>query len=335
MRAHRAKKKMNNITLDEIVSIIKEKSDIAVFIHQRPDGDAIGSAFALKHAFPEKNIAVVCPDAIPDRLKFISCGEDTVSPDSLHFVPELKISLDAAADHLLGEDTVQKAGGIDIKVDHHASGNDFANRCYVDSKSASCSEIVFEILSLAGSINEAAANALYAGIVSDTGCFRYSNTTPKTHRITAELCEKYPVDFAEINTRLFQTKTHTEIAAAKYAYNNLQLHRNGTVASLIFTNEAKERLGLCASDISSVNDIPRTVDGVDLGIVITQNSDKPEIFKISTRSNRYTDANALCALFGGGGHLRAAGGQITAASPEEALQTIISKTLEFLGDEND
>lgn len=326
---------MNNITPKEIARAIKESDSIAVFIHQKPDGDAIGSAFAVKLSFPEKNIAVVCPDAVPERLKFISCGEDTVSPDAMPFTPELKISLDAAADHLLGEDTVEKAGGIDIKVDHHASGNDFAKTSYIDCKSASCAEIVYEILSCAGSLNDSSANAIYAGMVSDTGCFRYSNTTPKTHRITAELTESFNVDCAEINTRLFQTKTHTEIAAAKYAYNNLQFYKDGTVAALMFTNEAKESLGLSASDISSVNDIPRTVEGVDLGIVITQNTDRPDVFKISTRSNRYTDANALCALFEGGGHLRAAGGQITAPSPDAALQTVISKTLEFLGDKND
>ncbi len=320
---------MNNITTAEIADIIEKKDNIAVICHIRPDGDTVGSAFGLKFGYPEKNIAVVCGHTVPKRLMFIADGQEIYLPNELPFEPDFVISVDTANFELIGDGTLAALGKerADIKIDHHLSGEEMASLCYTDHTSAACAEIIYEILAEKNRVTKSAASALYAAIASDTGCFKYSNTTPKTHIIAARTIEA-GADFCEINTRLFQTKTANEAAAIRYAYNNISLHQNGTVAFLLYTNEVKAQLGITSDEISVANDIAREIEGVDLGINVTQNDENPEIFKISFRSNRYTDVNALAKRLGGGGHLRASGARIKASSPDEAKEIILAAVKE-------
>lgn len=321
---------MNNITLKEAADMLRNHDNILILTHISPDGDTLGCAYALKHSLPQKKAAVVCDDKLPERLRFICEDADSLSPDTLpeDFEPGLIISVDTATAVLAGAygKALAEKGAIDIKIDHHPMSEEFARYNYIDTDASSCGEIILDLVGYLSPLNKAAAEALYAAISSDTGSFRYSNVTPETHRKAAVLLSE-GIDNADISKRLFESKTQNEMRAMRVALESLKFYRGGSVASVCFTNEMKLRNTLSDEDIGDITSIPRQIKGVELGITIKQKEDNPREFRISMRSEKTIAANALCALFGGGGHLRAAGAMIEAESGDEAERMIIGRVL--------
>ncbi len=308
---------------------------VLILAHARPDGDTIGSAWALKCALEARQIQaeVVCDDPIPRRLQFIVDGRESLTHETLPegFLPDYVVAVDVAEIKLLGEYGRSLEGSIDLKIDHHAGGSRFARLNYINGGSASCAEIIFDLVLNMGKkcMTDAVKRALYAGMASDTGCFRYSNVTASTHRKAADLIAG-GVDFAQINTLLFESKSYGEIRAAMMTYKNLQLYRGGSVAMLFVTNELREKNNLTMDDLGDISSLPREIDGVELSVVVKQSEKHPERFRISMRSGSDYASNSLCAMFGGGGHMRAAGAMVEAATPEEAEELIRDKVLDRL-----
>ncbi len=311
----------NNITLREIAELIKTKNNILVAVHERPDGDCIGSAFALKYAFADKNIKVVCSDAIPERLAFLCDTKDVSLPDDVsdYFI----IAVDCASAQLMGKGLCSLADKVDLKIDHHATGKEYATLEYTDSTAGAAGEIVFEIIKLAGAMNKRCADALYAAVSSDTGGFRYANTSATTLRRAAEIVEA-GADSVYINSMLYENKGRGEIRATLEALRNLKYYFEGRVAITGFSNEAKKRENITDDDLGCVSSLPREIEGVDLGVVIKEREDAPGVYKISTRSNDRVDCTKICSAFGGGGHLRAAGASLEADNFEDAVEKIVS-----------
>lgn len=307
--------------------------NIMVLAHISPDGDTLGSAFAVKYSMPQKNIVVVCDDKISERLRFICGSDESLRPDRLPdgFKPELIVSVDTASLALAGEYGKSLAGKIDIKFDHHPMSEEFAIYNYIESGIAACGEIITDLIGYLGVLNKSAAEALYAAISSDTGCFKYRNVTAETHRKAAVLLDA-GIDHSDINMRLFENKTHKEMTAARVTMESLKYYRQNSVTSVCFTNEMKQKYDLDDDDIGDISSIPREIAGVELGVVIKQKQNNPREFKISMRSGPTIAANRLCAMFGGGGHLRAAGGIIEADSGEEAERIVMDRVLSALGE---
>ncbi len=322
---------MNNITLKKAAEMLLSHDNILVLAHNSPDGDTLGSAFAIKYSMPQKNVVVVCDDKLPERLRFICGGEESLRPDRLSdgFEPELIVSVDTASLALVGEYGKSLAGKIDIKFDHHPMSDEFALYNYIESGTAACGEIITDLIGYLGVLNKSAAEVLYAAISSDTGCFKYRNVTAETHRKAAVLLDT-GIDHSDINMRLFENKTHKEMTAARVTLESLKFYRQNSVTSVCFTNEMKLKYNLDDDDIGDISSIPREIAGVELGVVIKQKQDMPREFKISMRSGPTIAANELCAMFGGGGHLRAAGGIIEAESGEEAERFIMTRVLSAL-----
>ncbi len=317
---------MNNITLREIASRIRETERMIILTHDRPDGDTIGSAYAIKNAFPDREIYVINDCVLSGRLAFVAGGDSDLSPDRIapDFCPDLVMAVDIASLELAGKCGERYANRIDIRIDHHAMGQDFAQYNYTDPHSASCGEIIFDLLRELDAVNARTAAPLYAAICSDTGSFRYSSVTADTYRKAAALVET-GIDFSGIAARMVACKTAQEVRAIRAGYELLRFHRNGQIASILFTSQKKSELNLAEEDLCVLASLPKEIDGVQLSIVIKQCSDDVSRFKISMRSEPSIAANALCALFGGGGHLCAGGATVTAATPEEAEQTVLSR----------
>ena len=228
---------MIEITLAEIVGRIERAGRIWIVTHRRPDGDAVGSAFGLQFAieasFPEKQITAICADEIPQRLSFLAPTSEfsTCKPfDGC----DLCISVDIASRKLLGDLEEAMGDVVDIKIDHHESGDDFAPRAYVDPHAAAAGEIVLSLIELFPEIKDEgkarqAYHALYGAIAADTGGFRYSNTTPETHRMAAKLIEK-GASHAEICRNLFECKTKTALAAEAFAMANVSYRCGGRIS---------------------------------------------------------------------------------------------------------
>lgn len=312
----------NNITLREIADKINEARSILLFMHRRPDGDTVGSAYGIKYAFPEKEIYCLCADDIPSRLQFISKAAFEVCPDD--FEPELVISVDSASRGLLGRfgDEI-----IDIKIDHHETSEDYAEYNFTDSTASATGEIIYKILRLCGAMTPGSANALYSAISSDTGGFRYSNTTAETLRIAADLCEA-GADMAECSHALFESRTQAEVRALSAVYANIRYYENGGIAVVNLTNEIKKRYNITDDDVGEISSIPREIEGVELAVTIRQLSNSPERYKISMRSGRTVDVDKICGLFGGGGHVKAAGAEISAPNPQQAERMVLKHVIE-------
>lgn len=328
---------MSNITLSAAASLIAEKRKILIITHGHPDGDTLGSAYGLKNAIKKYcDARVICIDTVPDRLKFITDGETDLHIERLEdFAPELVVAVDAAEPYLMGAYGEMYAGAIDLKIDHHVTGSEYARYNYIDGNTAACGEIIYKLIRELEAINCAtltpeSASALYAAVSSDTGSFKYANTTPDTMRTAAALMEA-GVDTEDINRRLYESKSMGEITAMKLALNGMKTFRRDSVAIFIITNKLKEENGLTDDNFGDVINILREIDSVELAVTLRQLSDKPEKFKISMRSSGEIRANELCAMFDGGGHVKAAGGMIIADSPESAEDTVIRRISEKLG----
>lgn len=317
------------LTMDELCARLCENKKTLIIYHVRSDADAVGSAFALKEIFRLMGITAMCAcsDEVPERLKFLS--EDTqgsvVIEDGMGIGQERVISVDSASPSQLGSlfDSLHK--DIDIMIDHHGMGTVYADN-YIDPTASATGEIIYTVAKklLADGklpiITPRILNCVYAAISSDTGGFRFSNVTPATHRIAAELIEA-GADSAAINHILFESKTLKQMLAEGEAIKSLKFRRDGRIASVRIPYSTKSALGLCDENLETVIDIPRSIGGVEVAFSVRQ-SDMDTFFRVSMRSSTDFDVSAVCKRFGGGGHVRAAGCGLRAANIDEAEETV-------------
>jgi len=316
------------VMLDEVCDLLMQAESILLFAHRRPDGDTLGSVSALKKGLENlgKTVYAVCCDSVTERLFFLTEGEifPSLLPDNLgEYLP---VAVDVASEEMLGSAIDLFKGKTTLRIDHHASGSDFAEYNCVRPEASATGEIVFDLLEKLNAWSLYAAERVYAAIASDTGCFKYSNVTPETHRKAATLLEK-GVKPDEINRLLFDNRSQGETEAFRLALDSLRYYEGGRLAVITITNEMKEKNGLTEEDLGDVSSIPRTIRGVSVGVVIKQDAKNPRSFKVSMRSDRTTDVAAICARMGGGGHFSAAGVTVEADNPEEAERRIVEEIL--------
>ena len=319
------------LSFDEVLDRLCTVADTLILFHRNPDADAVGSAFALKRILADLGSRAwcVCSDELPARLAFLTDGEqESVLPASIPDDLEIAriISVDTASPAQLGTLYELYADQIDMMIDHHGTGEPYADH-YVLPDAAATGEIMFDIAKqLAAeeriSVSNALCTDLYAAISSDTGGFRFSNVTPETHQRAAELLES-GVDAAEINHLLFDCKTQDQLRAQAAGISNLHLFADGKIAVITFPFALKMALGLSDADLDGLVEIARSIAGVKIAISLRQ--PKAEgVFRASVRASCSYDVSALCAKFDGGGHVRAAGCTITAADTDEAMQKLVS-----------
>lgn len=326
-----------SLSFDELCARLSENKPTLIVYHTHSDADAVGSAFALREIFRLLDIPAICAcsDEVPDRLRFLSDGAQgsVLVEAGMDLGHERVISVDTASPAQLGDMFHILHKDIDLMIDHHARGTVYADH-YIDATASATGEIIYEIAKrfLAEgkiyALSPQLLTCIYAAISSDTGGFRYSNVTPRTHRIAAELIEA-GVDAADINHKLFESKAPAQICAEGLAIESLELHFGGRVACSSISYREKQRFGVGESDLDTMIEIPRSVMGVEVAFVVRQPDEKP-YFRVSMRSACDFDVSAICARFGGGGHVRAAGCGIEAADIEEAIKKILDAISEKL-----
>ncbi len=323
------------LSFEEVIARIEEPMDTLVLFHRNPDADAVGSAFALKEVLRQLGSAALCAcaDETPARLRFLCEGEqESTRIEALpeNFSPARVIAVDTASPAQLGNLWESYEGHIDLMLDHHASGEVYADH-YIRPDAAATGEVMFDIvkqLATAGriEITEGLCVRLYAAISADTGGFRFSNVTPETHMRAAELLAS-GIDSAEINRLLFDTNTMDQLRARAAGISNLHLFADGAIAVITFPYALKVALGLSDEHLDSLVDIARSLAGVRVAVSIRQPGTEG-VFRVSVRSSCEYDVSALCARFGGGGHMRAAGCTLTASDMDEAMNKLVS-AIEF------
>lgn len=329
------------ISVEEICDILEECPRMLILTHVNPDGDCIGSAFALKLMVEAVGGTAhcVCPSELPRRLQFLMTGQDDMhlAVEGMSMSEALDgydviCSVDVASPMQLGELSCLTEQ-VDFMIDHHGVGTRFAPYL-LDETASATGEILYDVYATlaARQVFESlpdAARRIYAAMVSDTGSFKFSNTTPKTHLIVADLVNIINtagdggMDTADVCRSLFGQRTLKELTAQMLAIQNLHFYEDGSLGVVTFTQQMLADAGLTEEEIGNVVDTPRGVEGVLVGLSIRQTAADPRAYKVSSRANVECDVSAVCASFGGGGHVRAAGCTIEADSMEEAENMVV------------
>ncbi|MCM1543845.1 MAG: bifunctional oligoribonuclease/PAP phosphatase NrnA [Ruminococcus sp.] len=314
------------IDFERAVSLLRENDCFVILTHANPDGDTLGSGYALMAALRKlgKKVRLINNDNIPEKYSYITEAAQADSFDS-GFV----VSVDVADKKLLGKDVESEFGDkVDLAIDHHGTNRLFAKESYIESDSASACEIVFLIIKALGvSIDEYMASCLYTGCSTDTGCFRYSNVTVRSHEIAAELIA-LGADHAAINVKMFETKKKGYVKLQAMCLDSMEFHLGDRLCLLVVTRKMLEQTSTTDEDVDAIVAFSRQIEGVLVGVTIKEKSDG--IFKVSVRTHEGVDASAICSAFGGGGHLRAAGCSFTCGI-DEIKRQIIEETEKHLG----
>ncbi len=299
--------KTNNISIEKVAELLKQNDEILILPHKNPDGDTLGCAFALREALEilGKKALVSPSGTIPSRYCYMT---EKFSKDSeKDFKQPYIVAVDTASVQLVDEQHKSLCENADISIDHHQSNEGFAKNTLVDSSSSSCCEIVFDVIKTLGvEINHYIASCIYTGLATDTGCFKYRNTTIKSHLVAAEVME-YGIDIAELNRILFEQKSRARLELEKLAVASIEYYFSDKVAIIFLTREMFELSGAKPHDVEGITPIPKMIEGVEVGVTIRELGE--ETLKVSLRTNKI-DAAAICREFGGGGHKGAAGFEI-------------------------
>ena len=310
--------------MQKVIDYLKKWDNMLLLTHVRPDGDTIGSAAALCQALRD-----MCKTAyLLYNPEITTTYEPYAAPywAGDDFAPEHVISVDVASLSLLPGNAEKYRDSIELAIDHHPSYGGFAKVAYVDATAAAAGEIVYEIIERMTPITPAIALPLYVAISTDCGCFVYSNTTPRTHRIAAALMEQ--VNVADVNKALFRTKSKVRLAMESRMVADMELYDDGRVVVMSIPLSLCEEMHAAEADIEELSSLAALVEGTDCGITLREL--KPGTVKISVRSGKRVNACAACQKIGGGGH-RAAAGATVEGTMDEAKQAILQAVMEVAG----
>lgn len=305
------------ITLESAAKTLLSKDKILILTHRSPDGDTIGSGYALAMALRKlgKSVKVDCTDPFPEKYSYF-----TDKLEKLEFDEEFVVSVDIADTKLLGEKLSDYADKIDLCIDHHGSNTKYAKEYYVEASAAAAAQVIAKLIRLMNvEFDKDIANAIYTGITTDTGCFRYTNVTAETHRIAADMID-CGAESGMINRLMFETKSRSRLEIERRVMDSIQFYLDGRCAIAYATIDMMKESSAVDSDMEGVSSLPRQIEGVMAGITLREKNNGK--FKVSVRTTDELDASAICANFGGGGHKAAAGCMIT-GTLNEAIEQII------------
>ena len=290
-------------TVKEAAKWLLERDHFLILTHRRPDGDAVGSAIAL------------C-------LGLRSIGKDAWIWANPQFTPRYEarlagltrqdaaenaviVAVDLASEGLLPFGGEQFAGKTQLCLDHHPSNTGYAAETLVQAECGGCGELIWDVLEeLGAKLDRAVAEAVYIAISTDTGCFRFNNTTARTFR-TAAKCVDHGAEIGPINREHFEIKTKGRLRLEARIMDTIEFFADGKVAIACLPQAWVEELNVTEDDLDSISGFPRTIDGVSVSVMI-RNSE-PGKAKLSVRTAPGYNASAYCQKLGGGGHAAAAG----------------------------
>jgi len=319
----------NALSLAEAAAFLREHDNYLIFTHRRPDGDTIGSAAALcltlralgKNAFVEKN------SQLTPRYSFLI--ENLYPQEGFH--PAQKLLCDTASAKQLSPEGAavfeSDPTAFSLNIDHHVSNTGFARSTLCLPKAA-CGEVVFALAKELGTaLTTDIARAIYVAAATDTGCFRFSNTTADTLAVAAEMA-KFPIGQAELNYKLFLEQSAPRMALLQLLLKELRFYRNGEICTVTLTLSMLQESAATEDDAEGFAGLAREIAGVHCGILLREEPGGK--VRVSVRSSEKLNASALCENFGGGGHVRAAGCGFVSSAPAEAEALLVKKAEELL-----
>lgn len=324
---------MNRFDLAKAQAFIREGNDFLVVSHVQPDGDAVSSTLAMGHLLGM--LGKSCTMAIADRV-----------PGKLHYLPDvdqIKLASEAEPparqyDRIIAVDCADysRIGSADrwftadariLNIDHHPTNDGYGDVCLINTEAAATAEILYTLISAMGvSWNKALADCIYTGILTDTGGFRYNNTTPATLRIASEMLD-HGTDGHLLADGLLEKFTHSHVRLLQRALGTLSFAAGDRISWVKVTLQDMAETDAANEDLEGLVNYPRNIDGVEVGLLFKEVD--PGKVKVSLRSSGNVDVAAFAQSWGGGGHVRAAG--LTVNKPlEEAEQLIIASLVELM-----
>lgn len=313
-------------SLEQAKEFLLTHDDYLVVSHIQPDGDAVSSTVAVGWLLSclGKKFTLINEGPIPERMKFLCLSEQIVNME-LH-PPERSfkhvICVDCADFGRVG--LTQQCFAPDaliLNIDHHPTNNGYGSTTLIKPDAAATAEILYDLIHAFGfQWTKEIATAIYTGLLTDTGGFRYSNTSPKVMAAASELLG-YGVNGPELSETLLEAMTLPQMKVLVKALNTLEMTPDGKISWVYVTPEHMVEAGAANDDLEGIVNYPRNIQGVEVGILFKVIND--QAVKVSLRSAGKVDVAALAQTFGGGGHVRAAGCRI-----EGTLDTIIPQVIE-------
>lgn len=298
--------------------------------HVMPDGDSLGSVLALGMALQTKGkeVTMVSSEPLPDLYEFLPGIKEVVVGSVPERDYDLLVVVDCSVPERLGSTIIPlvDSGLPVVVIDHHVNDQPFGNYNYVKSAAAATGEIIMDLLEQLGiSLNLDLAINLYTAIVTDTGSFRYENTTPETHVKIAKLLE-CGVPVSLLSNLIFGEQPLKSIRLLAVALRNLEVSECGRIAWISIEREEIEAVGAEDQHIEGLISYPRKIKGVELAISFRE-LDENKV-KVSFRSKYTVDVNLLAKKFGGGGHVRASGCTIK-GNPLDVKEAVLKEAKEL------
>lgn len=321
-------------SLDDICDAIRTHQRFLLSAHIRPEGDSVGSLLGLKALLSGmgKEAWIVCQDPFPQRL-------DLMPQDGWHTVAELDrrgqkpkfdacIVVDCPNPSRIGK--VQEwiaPDTIVINIDHHVSNVRFGHHNFVNDRAAACGEIVYDLFKkLNVPITKEAALPIYVSISTDTGSFKYSNTTSKTHKIAAELIQT-GINLESINENVYERSSRNRVKLLADLLKHMQVEMGGKVVWAVVNSRMIKKTRATLEDTEGFIDFLRSVADVQIAFILIESGKR--IYQVSFRAKGSNDVNQIAEVFGGGGHRKAAGCTIYGTAQQAAAKILAAIHIYF------
>ena len=293
------------MTLDNILEEIKKAESIVILTHENPDGDAVGSSIAMYLGLKElgKTPDIIIPE-FPRAFENLP-GIENIKKESDIENYDLAIALDTASIKMLnGYSKYFEDAKTKIVIDHHSSNTMFGDYNYVDQDSPACAQLLLVLFNyLKIEVSKEIGTDILAGIITDTGGFRYDGVTAETFELVAGLCQK-GVKVSKVYQKVFASTSKSKFFLHRIALDRLELLDNEKIAFTYITKNDENSVGAENGDYDGIVEQGRDIEGVEISIFLRETE---KGIKASLRSKDYVNVSELCRIFGGGGHIRAAG----------------------------
>ncbi len=316
-------------SLDEVADELRAASSIVVLAHVRPDGDAIGSEIALASSLRAigKEVTVLNEDGCPSTLAFLPESETVGRPGAEPIAADLCVALDTANRTRLGEGCLAATADIPrlLTIDHHISNEGYGDIVHVDDGAPATGQIIYElIVSHDFPLTDAARDALFVAISTDTGGFRYPATNARTYEIGAALI-RAGADCGRLSSLTYERYPYRRIELLRELLGVLKLNSDGRLSSWSLDLKTKDAMSLRPDDSEGIIDVIRAIDTVVVAVFFEELRNGTVRISMRSKDREVADVCKICQAFGGGGHALASGARV-----EGDLDDVVGRVLDHI-----
>lgn len=325
---------MKNNTFEELAAVLLQAEKILLYPHVNMDGDALGSCTALCRALRKmgKNCYVLVEDKVPDNLAFLDRDYCTQEQKILGR-PDLSVCIDCGDEgRFMGRKERFFSAPVTMCIDHHRTTKSYCDYNYIDSGSAACAELIYNLLQAMGAeVDQEIGEALFTGITTDTGNFQYTNTTKKSHEIVAALYDA-GIDTAKVSAALYENVRLEKMRIRNRVLETMSTICDGRGIIAYVTQDMLKETGALMEETEGIVQDLRSIRNVEIAALIKESASRE--IRVSFRSKLCANVAEIAAALGGGGHERAAGCTLH-CSLTEAFEQLKEKITESLAEIDD